>query len=101
MNAPVVPVEWETMNCNYVYFVQHAVAAEQLHKSWINRRQSTQNDREPRADLPDLACCRNSHMGKYLPVGVQVKIPVREVVGLVPQHHCFNHSSLRVSQRAL
>src|ERR1051326_3514998 len=41
--------------------------------------------------MSDGARPGNRHVGELLPLRIELEIPVRQVVGLVPQHHRLNH----------
>ena len=92
MNAPVVPVQREAVNCNHVNVIHDAVAAEQLHKIGIDGREAAERDLQLGIDPANLTGRRHDHSGEHLPVWIDFEVPVRKVVRLIPQHHRFDHA---------
>lgn len=100
MDLPEVPVEWETMGRNGVDVVEHALRFHKSEEVRINRRNSAEHAREPGIDLPDRSRGQLCHMGKAAPVRIDLRIPMRLVVRLVPDHGGFDHEYLRIAGNA-
>ena len=88
------------MDRDHVNKIEHAMAAQQLHEIGIDRGKSAQDDGQFWINPANLARRGNRHARKNLPVRIGLKIPMRKIVRFIPQHHCFNHSCLPVSQCA-
>src|SRR5579884_391413 len=57
----------------------------------IDGRNPAQHDLHLRVNAANGPRPGDRQLGKHLPVRVDLEIPVRQVVWLVPQHHRFNH----------
>ena len=67
--------------------------------SGINRRDATQHPLQPRVLGRNRLAAKPGHLGEARPFGVFLECPVRLVVGLVPEHHRFDHCTLPVLDR--
>ena len=61
-------------------------------KCRVDRRDSTQHDLQIGIDLANHAGCGDCHLRKRFPLRIDFEIPMREIVGFVPEHHRFNHA---------
>src|SRR5262249_3502533 len=69
-----------------------AVRAHQLNEVWIDRRNSAQNQRQFRVLVAHRPAGSDHHLGKKLPIRIKLEVPMRQIVGFIPQHYGFNHA---------
>jgi hypothetical protein len=95
VDHPVVPVERETVHRHRVHLVENALTLHVLDEQRVDRRDAAEHAGQisvlGRHRLP----CEARHLGEAGPFRVDLEIPVRLVVGLVPDHHRFDHGSSR------
>src|SRR6185369_3277373 len=92
MNAPMVPIQREAVQRDYINRVEHAVAAQQLYKVGVDRRKTAQHDGQVRIDLSYRLRRQHDHSCEDFPIWIDVKIPVRKIVRLIPKHYGFDHA---------
>ena len=91
MDRPEVPVEWEAVDGDHVDRVQRAVAAHLLHPRRVDRRHAAQHPRHLRVDRGNRPAGADHRVGIDRPIGIEIGVPVRLVVGFVPDHRRFDH----------
>ena len=90
-DVPMIPIERKAMDSDNIHRLQHAVSGEQFNKSRVNGRNAAENNLDVRIRLSDCLRSGMNEGSKLLPLRVQVEVPVRQIIRLVPQHHGFNH----------
>src|SRR5205085_11860950 len=93
MDVPMVPIKGEAVHCDHVDGVQHSIRTEQGYKVGIDGRDATQGNTQRRIFTTDRRSCSHHHLSEDLPVGIELEVPVRQVVRLVPEHYRFYHAS--------
>src|SRR5690242_16572323 len=88
------------MHSHNVNLVEHALNVHQLNELRVNWRNTAQYDLEDGVNRANLARGQSHHFCEFLPLGVQMEVPVREIIGLVPEHYSFNHPYFLSIQRA-
>src|SRR6185437_1550218 len=71
----------------------------ELHEIGINGRNAAQHDFQLWIHAPDRLRRLDSHIGEHLPVAIYLEVPMRKVIGFVPEHYRFNHDSPRAHAR--
>jgi hypothetical protein len=92
LELPVIPVEWKAVDRHRLDMVEHALAGHVLDERGIDRRDAAQHPDEAGTFGADGAASQDRHLGEARPVRVLLEGPMRLVVGLVPQHHGFDHA---------
>jgi hypothetical protein len=73
--------------------IEHAIAFEALDEEGVDRRDAAEHALDGRIDGMDRLGRFGQGRRQHRPVGVDLRVPMRFVVGLVPDHGCFDHSA--------
>jgi hypothetical protein len=95
----VVPVEREAVQRDGIDLVEDALPLHVVDELRIDGRDAAQHARETAALGADGLARALDHVAEARPVGIDLEVPVRLVVGLVPEHDGFDHGSLGASRR--
>ena len=71
--------------------VEHAVSLHPLDPERVDRRHAAEHALHLRIDRADRLAGLDRHVGEHRPFGVDLGVPMRLVVGLVPDHRRFDH----------
>ena len=94
VDRPQVPVEREAVHGYGIDGVHRPVLDHQPHEVGIDRRHAAQHAGEPRALGGDGKARLTRHLAEHRPARVKLEVPVRLVVGLVPDHHGIDHGRI-------
>jgi hypothetical protein len=92
VDLPMVPIQGKAVHGDGIEVLEQAVAFQERKESGINRRYPAQNDRQPGTELTNGRRGEAAHFRKLEPLWVHLKVPVGQVVRLVPQFDGFDHS---------
>src|SRR5215217_853091 len=92
VNGPVVPVQREPVYRDYIELVEHAEPAQCLNEVGIDRRDSPQNASQTGIFAAYGGRCGLHQIGVYPPAGIELEIPMRHVVGFIPQLDRLDHA---------
>ena len=102
VDLPEVPVERKSVHGDGVDMVEHTMVLHLLHERRIDRRDAAKHlGRCAALSAAIASAASDRHCGEPLPVRVELRVPMRLVVGLVPDHRRLDHrrSSLRAGRR--
>jgi hypothetical protein len=94
VDHPKIPVEREPVYCHDIESLQRALAGEVGDEQRIDRRNTAQYTRQTRHLCRNRVAGQKRHSGEAFPVGIELEIPMRFVVRLVPQHYSFDHAAV-------
>src|ERR1051325_2406253 len=93
VDRPVIPIQRETMESDHFEVIEYAEALHARNEFGIDWRNPAEDPRHVWIHFCNRICRRDRHVRKHSPFRVNFEIPVGFVVGFIPNHHCFNHSS--------
>jgi hypothetical protein len=93
IDLPEIPVEREAVHRYCVDLVKNALPFEVADEVNVDRRHSAENPHQARTRGGNSFACRYRQFGESREVGIDLRIPVRFVVRLVPYLHRFDHSA--------
>jgi len=88
----MVPVERETVQRHDVNLIERAFCLKVLNERRIDRRDAAEHARQGRVRGADGLRGAGRHLGEQPPVRIEFRVPMRLVVGLVPDHRGFDHA---------
>ncbi len=100
LERPQVPVERKAVHGDGVDRVEHAVPGHAGDEAGIDGRHAAEHAGDAGIDGADRLARRLRHGGEQRPVGVDGRVPMRLVVGLVPDHRRFDHALFSSVPRA-
>jgi hypothetical protein len=93
MDRPMVPVQGEPMHRHGLHTVQHPLRLHVGDETRVDGRDAAEHAHQAGAFGGHRLGGELGHGGEEPPLGVELKGPVRFVVGLIPQHDRFDHGA--------
>jgi hypothetical protein len=91
VNHPVVPIQGKTVHRYDINRIKHAQIAHPSNEKSIDRRNAAQHTYQPRVSPLHSLRGSTDHGRKLFPFRIDLEIPMRLVIRLIPKHHCFDH----------
>ena len=88
------PIERKPMNADGVEVFEQSVASQQRNEFGIDGRNATEHQRQVGCEFTNGSRRHFRHRGKLLPLAIGLKIPMGQIVRLVPQLDGFDHKRL-------
>src|SRR3981081_3953592 len=94
VDHPVVPVQWKPVDGEDIHVVEDTLRFHVQDKVWINGRNAAQDFEEVRrlGFYGGGGGGRVRHGGENFPARIELEVPMRLIVGLVPEHYRFDHA---------
>src|SRR5688572_13187204 len=90
----MIPIEWEAVNSNDIEYFKYAPGIQTLDKGRVNRRNTAEHALQRGIHSGDFVGRQLYHFRKGVPLRIDLEIPVRLVVRLIPEHHRVYHDKM-------
>src|SRR6185503_3343812 len=90
----MIPIEWKSMHPDRIYRIDDAQLGHPSNETRVDRRNTAEDLRQLGALCANRGRGLTNHAAKKRPIFVQSKIPMGQIVRLIPQHHRLDHAAL-------